>query len=252
MQRYLSQTYAKGLQPCKQIYSLDSVGRYQKIAETLRVNQTTDVGYMVQLNQARASESFGRNEVLKFRELFCRHGIGVLRSRICPTLHIGLVGLNSFHTLAPDVSVLLDELGEKAARWKVAGHVNLYQHLSRATIAGTNADSGDLQLLRDQTGYLSRYCFEDDSEASGRLYGLGIFEDFEGAKRGFSLDSEAAKGVLALGCKTDVAKDWDACSCDTLYCWGHVQATFELDALDPTFFDHSDCGFKGLLGGYLV
>ena len=176
----------------------------------------------------------------------------MLRGRVCPALDLTLICFNRFHALPPDVSVFLDKFGEEAAGREVAGHIDLDEYLSRAAVTGTNADGRDLQLLRYQTGYLSRYCFEDDSEASGCLYSLGIFEDFEGAERGFPLDSEAAKGVLALGCKTNVTEDRDACSCDTLYCWGHVEATFELDALDSAFFNHSNSGFEGLLGSYLV
>ena len=177
---------------------------YQKIAEAQGDKQTTDVGYRVQHNQTKASEIFRINEVLKLRELFLRHGIGVLRGRVCPILHISLVCLNGFHALAPYVAVLLDELGEKAAWREVAGHVDLDEYLSRAPIAGTNANSRDLQLLRNQGGYLGGYSLQDNGEASGCLYGFGIFHNFEGAEGGLPLDSEASEGILALGCKTDV------------------------------------------------
>lgn len=104
----------------------------------------------------------------------------------------------------------------------------------------------------DERGDFGGDGLEDDGEGAGGLDGEGVVENFEGAEGGFALDAESAEGVLALRVEADVADDGDAGAGDALDGGGHFGAAFELDALDPAFFDHADGGFEALLRGDFV
>lgn len=182
--------------------------------------------------------------------LGCR--IRVLRSGICPALDVVAVRLDGLHGLAPNVAVLLDELGEEAAGREVASHVDLHEDLTGAAVAGADADGGDAQLLRDEGCNLGGDSLEDDGVAASLLHGEGILENAHGTGTRLSLDTETTEGVLALRGKADVTEDGDACRGDPVDRGGHLLAALELHALNTTLLDKADGSGKGLFRGDLV
>ncbi len=176
----------------------------------------------------------------------------MLGRRVLAALDLVPVLLDGAHRLGPDVAVLLDELGQEAARREVAGHVGLDEDLAGAAGAGADANGGDLELLGDDGGDVFRDGLEDHGEAAGVLDGEGVVEDGHGGVGRLALDAEAAEGVLALRGETDVAEDGDAGGGDAADRGRHLAAALELDALHAALLDEADSGAKGLLGGDFI
>lgn len=199
------------------------------------------------VNSSQLSKSAG-----KFVKRLLGNGIGVLGCRILSALHLVSIGLDSTKTLAPDITVLLDELWQESAGREVSGHVDLHQDLAGAAITGADANGWDRELFRDKCCDFSGNSLDDHGESTGLLYGECILKEPQSPVGSLALHSEAAKSVLPLRCQSHVRENGDARGRDLLDCGGHLLATLELHALHATLFDEADGSFQSLFRSYFI
>lgn len=181
----------------------------------------------------------------------CGSGIGTRFDLACVCQYPGYTRLNdsmkrtfirldSSHTLAPDITVLLDEFGQEPAGREIAGHVDLNQDLPGTAVTGTNTDRGYPELLCHEAGHFGWDSFEDNGEAARLLDGKGVFQNLECSTCGFALNPETAESILTLRGETDVTEDGDASFGDSFNRGRHIESSFKLDGLHSAFFDNFD------------
>ncbi|KAI6748119.1 hypothetical protein HG531_008661 [Fusarium graminearum] len=162
------------------------------------------------------------------------------------------IRLDGSQTLAPDITVLLDKLGEESSRREVSNHVDLHKDLTRGTVTSTNTDRGNRELLGDERGHLGRNSFNNHGKAASFLKSKGILEDAHSTATCLALDAEATKSVLSLRGQTDMAKNGNTSSGDFLDGGSHLLSTLKLDTLNTTFLDKTDGSRKSLVRAYLI
>ena len=146
-------------------------------------------------------------------------------------------------------------VGTQIARFELLGdaqHVLQHKHLTVGGTAGTDADGGHGDELRDFGSQRRRYLLEHDGEAASLVEHLCVVDQSLGLVGLGGADDIGAELVDALRCQTEMTHDGDARREDTRDGFQHLFPTLELDGVGAGLFHDADGGGQSLLGVALV